>query len=877
MGEVYRARDTRLDREVAIKLLPADVSTHPDRLQRFEQEARATSALNHPNILTVYDIGTHNGSPYIVAELLEGEELRDRLDAGLIPLRKVTDFAQQIVNGLSAAHEKGIFHRDLKPENLFITNDDRVKILDFGLAKLSVAPAVASGAHSEDATRKVLTSPGVVMGTVGYMSPEQVRGEKVDHRSDIFSFGAILHEMITGHRAFRRETTAETMTAILKEEPEELSASKPGINPALERIVQRCLEKKPERRFHSAYDLGFALESLSASTTSSGGTVSSIATAATTEARKSFWAVRILWTAVAVALLIAMAAWFFAVKNTRPVPEVSAVRFSIIHGQRTTGFGQLAVSPDGRNVVSSSLNEGKAQLWVRSLDALTLRPIPNTEGALGFSFWSPDSRSIAFAVGGKLKKFEFTDGTVQPICDIPAGDRRGFDGTWNREGTILFFVGGTTIYRVAATGGEPTPVPGLNQSSPNALVRWPQFLPDGYHFLYLMTTPQQTSSDVYVSSLDGKDTKRLLTAQSSAMYAASPAGGFLLFARDGALLAQPFDANALTLSGQPVRIADHVRVNTNSRGFFSVSDNGVLAYDQFSEGDNRQLTWFDRAGKQLETFGEKGAFIMVRLSPDKKKAAISRRDPATAVYDLFVIDVARGATTRLTSGPSDVTDFVWSPDGNYIAWVSLRGQTYKLVRKLASGTGEEEVLLESNTPIGPTSWSPDGKYILYIDSAPKTRRDIWVLPLEGDRKPYSFFQSSVDDTLGVFSPDGHWVAYQSAESGNPEIYVQSFPASGGKWPVSNKGGNRPTWRSDGKELFYITPDGKLMAVEIRAGSSFEPGVPQVLFDIANARALSTVPYDVTSDGQRFLFISGQLDPNPSSITVVLNWTADLKK
>jgi Tol biopolymer transport system component len=408
-------------------------------------------------------------------------------------------------------------------------------------------------------------------------------------------------------------------------------------------------------------------------------------------------------------------------------------------------------------------------------------------------------------------------------------------------------------------------------------VRWPQFLPDGYHFLYLMTTPQQTSSDVYVSSLDGKDTKRLLTAQSSAMYAASPAGGFLLFARDGALLAQPFDANALTLSGQPVRIADHVRVNTNSRGFFSVSDNGVLAYDQFSEGDNRQLTWFDRAGKQLETFGEKGAFIMVRLSPDKKKAAISRRDPATAVYDLFVIDVARGATTRLTSGPSDVTDFVWSPDGNYIAWVSLRGQTYKLVRKLASGTGEEEVLLESNTPIGPTSWSPDGKYILYIDSAPKTRRDIWVLPLEGDRKPYSFFQSSVDDTLGVFSPDGHWVAYQSAESGNPEIYVQSFPASGGKWPVSNKGGNRPTWRSDGKELFYITPDGKLMAVEIRAGSSFEPGVPQVLFDIANARALSTVPYDVTSDGQRFLFISGQLDPNPSSITVVLNWTADLKK
>ena len=880
MGEVYRARDARLDRNVAIKILPANFATDADRLIRFEHEARATSALNHPNILTVYDIGTHDGSPYIVAELLEGEELRDRLNHGAIPLRKVCEYAQQIVSGLEAAHGKGIVHRDLKPENLFITEDERVKILDFGIAKLSEPGQAGAATGSEDATRKVLTNPGMVMGTVGYMSPEQVRGEKTDQRSDIFSFGAILHEMITGRRAFRRDTVAETMTAILREEPADLSASIPGINPALERIVERCLEKKPERRFHTAHDLGFALESLSAPTTSSGKTVATIATDAVGRER-SVWRERIPWIATAVATLIAIAAMllaFGAFRNSRSSPELQTVRFNIVHGQRTTGFGQFAVSPDGRNMVISTLKEGRAQLWLRPLDSLTARPLPNTEGSQGFPFWSPDSRSIAFPVSGKLNKLDLSDGTVQPICDIPPGDRRGFGGTWNQEGTIVFFVGGTTMLRVQATGGEAAPVPGLYDQASGAIVRWPIFLPDGNHFLYLATPAGQTSSEVFVASLDGKVKKRLLTADSNAVYApTSTSGGCLLFARGEALLAQAFDPTTLTLSGEPKRVADKVRVNFNSRGFFSVSNNGILVYDDFLEVDSRRPTWFDREAKELGTAGENAALIQLRLSPDQKRIAVAKRDTATGVFDLWVTDVARGAATRITSGPSDTSDFVWSPDNNYIVWGSSRDQHHMLVRKLASGAGQEEILLEADRPVLPTSWSSDGKFILYTRNDLKTKNDIWVLPLEGDRKPFAFFQSPAVDTLAVFSPDGHWIAYQSSESGNSEIYVQTFPVSGGKWPVSNKGGIRPKWRGDGKELFYISPEGKLMAVEIKAGSTFEPGVPKPLFDVATARVLPTTPYDVSSDGQRFLFNSGRVDARPSSLAVVLNWTSDLKQ
>ncbi|MBK8813739.1 MAG: serine/threonine-protein kinase [Acidobacteria bacterium] len=527
MGEVYKAHDSRLDREVAIKVLPSGMSSDEDRLRRFELEAKATSALNHPNILTVYDIGEHDGSPFIVAELLEGEELRERLDEGSIPLRKVTEYAQQIVSGLSAAHEKGIVHRDLKPENLFITKDDRVKILDFGLAKLSEPGAVATG--SEDHTRKALTNPGVVMGTIGYMSPEQVRGHATDHRSDIFSFGLILYEMITGKRAFQHETMAETMSAILKEEPEEITESNPNISPSLGRIVRRCLEKKPEQRFQSTADLGFALEALSSPTNSSGGFTTG-ANAAVARTSRSKWIGWAPWVAAAILLLGFLASAPFAVKYIRQPARTEAVpiSFSINPPGKSAGFNQLAISPDGSNLAFNALIDGKLLMFLRPMNSLSARMLPGTEGAAGFMFWSPDGRSLGFATSnGKLKRVNLADGTVQNICDF-IGDRRGNEGSWGRDGTIIFFVGGQGIMRVPASGGNAVSLPGFEKNE-EMLKRWPQFLPDGRHFIYLATDTKKGTSEVMAASVDGGESKRLFSSDSNARYAPSPDGGGHIF------------------------------------------------------------------------------------------------------------------------------------------------------------------------------------------------------------------------------------------------------------------------------------------------------------------------------------------------------------
>ena len=876
MGEVWRARDSRLDRDVAIKVLSADVSTDSDRLKRFEQEARATSALNHPNILTVYDIGTHEGSPYIVAELLEGEELRDRLNDGQIPFRKVVDYAQQIISGLSAAHAKKIVHRDLKPENLFVTTDERVKILDFGLAKLATPFVPADADISEDATRKVLTNPGMVMGTVGYMSPEQVRGESADHRSDIFSFGAILHEMITGRRAFQRETMAETMTAILKEEPEDLIVSQPTINSSVAKIVQRCLEKKPERRFQSTQDLGFALEAVSSPTSSASTGLTTAATAAVAEVDRSVWLKRLPWIVAGALLLALLISIPFTIKYFRqpsPSPPVTA-HFLIAPPPKSTGFAQMALSPDGRHIAFNTTVDGQQQMWIRSLDSVTAKRLPGTEGSNGFMFWSPDSRSIAFGTSGKLKRLDLAQGTVQNICDSSL-DRRGTGGSWNRDGTIIFFVGGTGILRVAATGGEATPIPGFEKSE-EVLKRWPQFLPDGRRFLYLATNAQKNKSELMVGSLDGGEPQRLFESSSSGRYAHSPDGrGHIFFSHDGALLAQRFDATNLELIGDPLRVADQVRVNTNGRAFADVSDNGTLIFDPASDFESRQLTWFDRSGKQLETIGPVGSYLKARMSSDQMRVALARRDPNGAVFDLFVYDLARATNSRLTSGTADVDNLAWSPDGSYIAWSSRQITKSEMYRKLASGAGEVEVIAQSNNPIAVTDWSHDGKSILYTDADPVTNANIWVLSLD-DRKLAPYFQTPVEDATARFSPDGRYVAYRSRESGVNEIYVQTFPASGGKWLISTNGGVNPVWAHNGKELFFIALDGKLMSVSVGGGSTFEPGKPQPVFDTIAARTTPGNDYDVSLDGQRFLFISRMADAT-SSLAIVINWSAEGKK
>ena len=880
MGEVWRARDTKLGRDVAIKVLPATLSENVDRLHRFEQEAQAAGALNHPNILSLFHIGTHEGAPYIVSELLEGETLRDRMAGGPLPPRKVTDYALQIARGLAAAHEKGIIHRDVKPDNIFITDDGRVKILDFGLAKLT-APVDGVASQTEVPTRKVNTDPGTVMGTMGYMSPEQLKGKHVDHRSDIFSFGAILYEMLSGKRAFRGDSMAETMSAILREDPADLSETNKTVSPALERVVRHCLEKNPAERFHSARDLAFAIESLSGSAISSGQTATMPTVTAEIDKPESqgisrwFGNAKLAWIVGAVlllGLLAALATLYF--KQTTSPPQPVMAQFLIAPPEKSTGFAQIAISPDGRQIVFNTTVDGQVQMWIRSLDSVTAKRLPGTEGANGFMFWSPDSRAIAFAAGGEVKRLDLEQGTVQKLCDF-SPDRRGFGGSWNGDGTIIFFIGGAGIFRVPVTGGEAKPIPGFEKSE-EVLKRWPQFLPDGQHFLYLSTSAQKNKSELMVGSLDGGEPKRLLESGSSGRYVPSADGsGHIFFSRDGALLAQRFDATNLELIGAPLRVADQVRVNTNGRAFFDASANGTLIFDPGSDLENRQLTWFDRSGKQLETIGPVGSYLKMRLSPDQKRVALSRRDPNGTVFDLFVHDRARATNSRLTTGSSDVDSLAWSPDGNYIAWASRQITKSEMFRKLASGAGELEVIAQSQNPIAVSDWSRDGKSILYTDADPVTNQNIWLLSLD-DRKLSQYFQTAVEDTTARFSPDGRYVAYRSRESGVNEIYVQTFPASAEKWLISTNGGQNPVWAPNGKELFFIALDGKLMSVAIGGSSTFEPGKPQPVFDTVAARTAPNNDYDVSLDGQRFLFISRMADAT-SSLAIVINWSPDLRK
>ena len=886
MGEVYRARDTRLDREVAIKLLPAEVSSDPDRLKRFEQEARATSALNHPNILTVYDIGTNGGSPYIVAELLDGEELRDLLDAGQIPVRKAINYAQQIVSGLSAAHEKGIVHRDLKPENLFITNDDRVKILDFGLAKLRGNSNDAQG--SEDETRRAITNPGVVMGTVGYMSPEQVRGEKSDHRSDIFSFGAILHEMITGRRAFKRDTMAETMTAILREEPEELSASNPNINPALERIVNRCLEKKPERRFHSTHDLGFALESLSgqsSSPSSSGsGPTTEASIAAIAETTKSNWRDRIPWIVAAISVVGILSLLAFTLVRPRPTESSPAVsRFVVMAPEKVTTLLSPELAPDGQNLIFAAVKDSTTALWIRPLGSLTATPIPGTEGVSNPHFWSPDSRSIAFPAAGQLKRLDLSGGNPKTLCSLPVGPA-GIGGTWNKDGIILFSSAGK-IFRVPANGGNPELVIGEDKSSAEALYRYPVFLPDGHHFVYLKTGTQQGAgySEIFVTSIDGAERTRLTQANSHARYTEA-GGGNLIFVRDDALVAQSFDVNSLKLAGEPYTISEKVTINTLAIGFFSVATNGTVVLDPIgSRFDSQLLEWFDRSGKPLGTMGDSGSYMMSisnqKLSRDGKRIAVAKVDPQTKTRDIYVIDIARNTSSRLTSNPGEDRYPIWSPDDSRIAWNSDRdGGISAIYQKLASGVGEDELLLSSDVPISPSSWSPDGRFLLYNRIDPKTGADIWVLPTEGEKKPFVFLQTPSSETAPRFSPDGKFVVYVSQDQGRPEIFVQTFPASGNRWQISNNGGRAPAWRSDGKEMFFVSGDNKLMSVDVTTTNGFEVGIPMSLFDLIPLGAFSfgNVNFAPSLDGQRFLITHQRESVRSLQYVVVQNWASEKK-
>jgi serine/threonine protein kinase/Tol biopolymer transport system component len=864
MGEVYRARDTRLGRDVAVKVLPASYADDKDRLGRFRQEACAAGSLNHPNILAIYDVGTDNSAPYVVSELLEGETLRQRMGGVALPQRKAVDYGLQIAHGLAAAHQKGIVHRDLKPENLFITNDGRVKILDFGLAKL--AQTEISHTQTDVPTRRVDTDPGMVIGTVGYMSPEQVRGQVVDHRSDIFAFGAILYEMLSGKRAFHGDSAVETMSAILKEDPPEFSETNKAVAPALERFVHHCLEKSPEERFQSARDLAFDLQAISGT---SGQTLS------TSLPVTSFWNrgwKRAAWLALTSILLLAglaLAVLYF--RSSSSPAEVRALRFLIFPPEQSNIVGIALISPDGQRLVMRIADStGKVALWIRPLNSLAAQMLPGTEGG-GSAFWSPDSRSIGFFAAGKLKRVDIAGGTAQPICEASEG--RG--GTWNRDGIIVFsHVGSDGLFRVSAAGGVPTLLTKLDQSRQETWHRMPSFLPDGKHFLYVTNSVRREDSGVYIGALDSNETSRLVISNTNAVYAPP---GYLLFMRESTLMAQRFDATTLQLSGEPLPLVEQVNVSPIGFGGYSVSDDGVLVY--LSGGGQSQLTWFDRNGRLLSSTGAANYYSNFSLSPDEKRVAVATWDPQTSTRDIWIIDSARTTSTRFTFNAAEDFLPLWSPDGANILFVSDRSGFGNFYEKPTSGAANEEEILKTNERKYSSDWSRDGQYIAFTSSSPQTKLDLWVLPIAGDRKPISFLQTSFNEDGARFSPDGHFIAYYSDDSGLYEVYVQPFPASGAKWQISSGGGMQSRWRRDGKELFYMAPNRKLMAVDVNLDKgTFEVGLPKMLFQThsigySGPRNI----YESSADGQRFLINSLQSEANSIPVTVVLNWTADLKR
>ena len=861
MGEVYRARDPRLNRDVAIKVSQERVS------DRFEREARAVAALNHPNICTLYDVGPD----YLVMEFIEGESPK-----GPLPLEEALRIARQIADALEAAHEKGIVHRDLKPGNIKIKADGAVKVLDFGLAK---AVETASGDPRSSPTMTISpTRVGMILGTAAYMSPEQARGKTVDKRADIWAFGVVVYELLTGRMLFQGEDLTETVASVVKDQPD-LSGVPERVRPLLE----KCLEKDPRKRLRDIGDIGLLLDA--APVPQAAGTAGP---------RGHRW---IPW-AVAGALVVALAA-VSAIHFRETPPQPAAVRFHVTAPEGgTIGATMMALSPDGRQLaLLASGKGGSSQLWIRALDSLEARPLPGTENAI-FPFWSPDSRFLAFTSGDrKLKKIEVSGGPAQTLCSLFGTGTRPYAGDWTRDGAI-FFGGADGIYRVPQAGGEPVRVSQADTAHGELFHAYPQILPDGRHFLYLNYFAASENSAIYLGSFDGKVKKRLAATTRGFSYAAPSEDrkpGHLLFLRDEALMAQPFDPKALDVAGDAFPIAERVSAAGPTYAEFTVSGSRALAYHSGDAGGGgRQLTWFDRTGRPLGPLGELAAYNDVALSRDGARAAVTQYGQSLRSANLWLIDVARGIPVRFTFEDNALDlDPVWSPDGSHIAFGSSRDGVYTLYVKSTGDAAKEERLQKAEAGELPCDWSPDGRTLMYTRSGPGGGRiGLWSLSdMTGEpanRKASAYLDTKFNTTQCQFSPDGHWVAYSSDEAAHGmEVYVQSFPAGSGTVRVSTGGGYQPRWRRNGKELFYMAPGGKLTAVDVKTAPAFQAGTPHAVFDShmwlpeVGSRTAATLifRYDVTSDGQRFL-VNTNLQPEPAAaspgITVVLNWTAGLK-
>jgi eukaryotic-like serine/threonine-protein kinase len=876
MGEVYRARDTKLGRDVAIKVLPSEFSSERTRLSRFEKEARSASALNHPNIITIHEIGQIDSTSFIVMELVEGKTLRQILSAGPLTVPKALEIAAQIAEGLSKAHSAGIIHRDLKPENVMITKDGFVKILDFGLAKLHPDESKKEESHL---TTLSSTHPGLILGTAGYMSPEQAGGDAIDFRSDQFAFGAVLYEMVTGKRAFQRNNIVNTLSAILKEEPESIDSVAPSVPAPVRWTIDRCLAKDPDGRYSSTKDLareidGLRKHFLEISTITKSGPASAQGAGAISLTKSS---TRIAWAIAAIAILLAAIATTAYLK--RAPKSAQTVRFHLLPPDGVTfnfvgrDAGPVIVSPDGsRLAYVATTREGKKRIYIRKLNSPSAESLDGTDGA-SYPFWSYDGRFLGFFADGKLKKIGVNGGPPQTLCDASAG--RG--GTWNRDGVIVFTPGiYNPLYRISSDGGSLTQLTQLAKDTDELSHRWPYFLPDQRHFIYIgfkqNVYGQKSGHRVHITSLDGKTNNIVdLNTQSQVLYSLP---GHLLFARENSLLAQPFDISQFKLTGEAFPLAQQVQLYLNTgNAIFSASENGVLAYQASSMPAISQLKWFDRSGKQIAVVGPPGDYEDPDLSPDGKKVAINRIDSQIGFTNIWYFEVFQNKQTRFTFSASFDHHAVWSPDQSKIIYDSQRRGRANLYVKALSGTGSEELLLESDDEKTPDGFSPDGRFLVYQSFNSKTKLDLWLLPFLGDRKPIPIIRTENNELGGQISPDNKWLAYTSDESGRSEIYVTTFPTVSGKRQISTTGGTQPKWRGDGKELFYLSADRILTSVEIKEGERFEEGEAKPLF-ATQARYTGNIAYDISADGKSFLINTMISNEKSPPLTVVLGWNAD---
>ena len=856
MGEVYRARDTRLGRDVAIKILAREMSADPARKQRFEREAKTISGLNHPHICVLHDVGSQDGMDYLVMECVEGETLAKRLEKGALPLEQVLNYGAQIADALDKAHRAGIVHRDLKPANIMLTVSG-VKLLDFGLAKPTGIGPLTNGATMTAVASSPVTEAGMVVGTFQYMSPEQIEGKDVDGRSDIFSLGTVLYEMLTGRRAFEGKSQLSVASAILEKEPAPLSSVKRTTPPALDHVVKKCLAKPADERWQSASDVASELKWIA----ESGGPASVAGPLAPgTNRERLAWLIALI---TSIALIVGVI-WWRSSKTSEP-----ALQF---YAQLPFPARDIAMAPNGHTVAVVAYLESvrKNAIEIYELGSAGAKSLAGTEGA-NYPFWSPDGRSLAFFADGRLKKMELSGGPVQPLCDAPAG--RG--GTWNKDNVIVFAPDVVTgLRKISAFGGNSTQISHIDASRGEQGHRWPMFLPDGTHFIYLAAnfSGRNEANAVFEGSLDSNEKRFVVAAGANAAFAAP---GYLLYYQNKTLLAQPFDLKLFALTGQPTTILTDIQYLPQvKRAVFAVSDNGSLVAQGAGQAAISQPTWFDRKGKATGVVGTPAVYGNIFLAPNERSVAVDKTDMESLNMDVWTYELQRDRSKRLTFDPAIDALPVWSPDGARLVFGSNRGPSQDLFIKNADGAQEEKSIVTDEFNKYPSDWSKDGKYILYTRG-----NDLWFVSLP-DLKSSQFLKAASVIRNGQFSPDGKWVAYASNESGKWEIYVTSFPEARGKWQVSTGGGEQPRWRGDGKELFYLSSDSKMMAVSVGTGSNFDAGTPVALFQSTPRQPVLVYDlfvYDVSRDGQRFLINTpvNQADTHPMSI--LLNWPAKPNK